>query len=195
VLAATSDGSALVFDSKASGVPDGGAPAARDEELIARAQEDPKAFAVIYRLHYGAIGSYLYRRVGDRHATEDLVAETFLVALREIPRFEWRGIPVLHWLYRIATHAANRWARRRRFLDLARVREPAASDAADHAWVHHALRRLPVRFQEVLALHYFAELPVENVARILGVAAGTVKSRLARARDALRGRLARGQEP
>src|SRR5262245_46352553 len=79
------------------------APPEADVELIARAQANPNEFAAIYRLHYQAIGRYLYRRVGNRDAAEDLVAETFLVALREIRRFEWRGIPILHWLYRIAT--------------------------------------------------------------------------------------------
>jgi RNA polymerase sigma-70 factor (ECF subfamily) len=160
-----------------------------DAELVARAQADPEAFAAIYRLHYSTIGRYLYRRVGDRTAAEDLVAETFLIALREIRRFQWRGVPVLHWLFRIATHAANRWARRRRFLDLAHIPEGIAGEAPDRMFLHKALRRLPSRFQEVLALHYLAELPVVDVARLLGVPPGTVKSRLSRARDALRRRL------
>jgi RNA polymerase sigma-70 factor (ECF subfamily) len=170
-----------------------GSPAAGcdvgEEGLIARAQSDPRAFAEIYELHYAAIASYVYRRTGDRDATEDLIAETFLIALREIVRFRWRGIPVRHWLYRIATHATNRWARRRRFFDLAGAKEKSVAGAPDRSFVHHALRRLPSRFQEVLSLHYLAGLPLADVARLLGIAQGTVKSRLARARDALRRRL------
>lgn len=166
-------------------------PASADDELIECARRDPAAFAAIYRLHYQAIGRYLYRRVGDTSTAEDLVSETFLVAFRDVARFESRGIPILHWLYRIATRAANRWARRRRFLDLARVSELIAAVPPDRAYLHQALRRLPTRFQEVLALHYFAELPIDDMARLLTVAPGTVKSRLARAREALRARLRR----
>lgn len=164
-------------------------PAVPDRELLARAGRSPEAFAELYRRHYGRIGTYLLRRTGDRAATEDLLAEVFLAALRGVRRFRWRGIGFDHWLYRVATRAANRWARRRRFAPLDAARDVAAAarrDAADE--VTAMLLALPPRLQSVISLHYLEGLPVDEVARVLGVRPGTVKSRLSRARDALRER-------
>jgi RNA polymerase sigma-70 factor (ECF subfamily) len=158
-----------------------------ESELLARAGHDADAFAELYRRHYGRIGTYLLRRTGDRAATEDLLAEVFLAALRGVKRFRWRGIGFHHWLYRVATRAANRWARRHRFAPLPRdvVADAPRGEADD---VTAMLLALPSRLQSVLTLHYLEGLSVDEVARVLGVRPGTVKSRLSRARDALRER-------
>jgi RNA polymerase sigma-70 factor, ECF subfamily len=165
--------------------------AAADEELLARAGRDREAFAELYRRHYGRIGTYLLRRTGDRAATEDLLAEVFLAALKGVRRFRWRGIGFDHWLYRVATRAANRWARarRRRFAPLHLACDVAARVSPEGAdEVTAMLLSLPPRLQSVLSLHYIEGLAVDEVARVLGVRPGTVKSRLSRAREALKAR-------
>ena len=91
-----------------------------EARLIERAKTDPAAYGVLYRLHYGAIAQYLFRRTGDYHAAEDLACETFMAAYRSMPRYQSRGIDFRSWLYRIATNNANRWARRQRRLRLTR---------------------------------------------------------------------------
>src|SRR4051812_22812144 len=85
-----------------------------ERQLVARAQRDPEALAVLYRAHYAAIASYVCRRVGDRHEADDLVAEAFLAMVRYLPRYRWSGAPFRAWLYRLATTQVNRWARRQR---------------------------------------------------------------------------------
>lgn len=160
-----------------------------ENELLACAGRSPEAFAELYRRHYGRIGTYLLRRTGDRAATEDLLAEVFLAALRGVRRFRWRGIGFDHWLYRVATRAANRWARRHRFAPLDEARDVAARVARDEEGeVTAMLLWLPPRLQAVLSLHYLEGLNVDEVARVLKVRPGTVKSRLSRAREALRAR-------
>ncbi|MBU0641101.1 MAG: RNA polymerase sigma factor [Planctomycetes bacterium] len=159
--------------------------------LIERAKRDRTAFAVLYRHHYSAIAGYLYRRTGDLHATEDLVADVFLSAMQHLPRYRYRGVPFRHWLYRVATNAANRWLRRRRRpeplpTDLA---APRSSDVDERARAQRALLTLRPKHQAVLSLHYLEGLSVEDVAVVLGCRVGTVKSRLSRARVALRERL------
>jgi RNA polymerase sigma-70 factor (ECF subfamily) len=173
-----------------------GEPSAAEVLLIERAQRDRAAFAELYRLHYAAIGGYLYRRCGDVHATEDMLAETFLSALRALPRFRPGGVPFRHWLYRIATNVANRRARRlrRRPMPLEEPHElvdPSSqpdAPAFDRDLVA-AVLALPAAQQAVLALHYVEGLSVGEVASVLRCRPGTVKSRLARARDALARRL------
>ncbi|MGD8452908.1 MAG: RNA polymerase sigma factor [Phycisphaerae bacterium] len=168
-----------------------------DEErlLIEQAKRDRQAFARLYRRHYAAIAGYLYRRTGDVHATEDLTADVFLSVLRSLPRYRHRDVPFRSFLYRVATNAANRWARRqrRRHQPLEEQAAPAGHTPADRAEAPELARQillgLPPRYQAVLALHYLEGLAVEEVAAVLGCRAGTVKSRLFRARGLLRARL------
>lgn len=153
-------------------------------------------FSALYGRHHQEIADYVRRRTGNRHATEDLVADVFVSALQAYPRWRDRGIPIRFWLLRIATHAVNRWARGRRRLRPVRLddepaereRSPANPDAAR---VTEALLTLPPRRQSVLVLHHVQELGVREIAAILGCREGTVKSRLARARAAFRDHLIR----
>lgn len=169
-----------------------------EHELIARAKSDPGAFAAIYRAHYAGVIRYLYRRTGDEHTAEDLAAETFIKALRSIGRYESRGLPLKSWLLRIATNEAHRWARRnvRRAGAAGPAPEEAAApearaDADRLRVVQQAFLALPARWQDVLALHHLEHLGVDQVALVLNCRAGTVKSRLSRAREALRRELER----
>jgi len=172
-----------------------------ERELVERAKSDRAAFAALYRRHYRALSSHVLRRTGDVHTTEDLVSDVFLTALRTLPRYRYRGVPFRFWLLRIATNAVNRWARRRR----RRVTETAqVAELADAATVRsstdggldveraqRALLSLPPKYQAVLSLHYLEGLALGEVATVIGCRVGTVKSRLARAREALGAALSR----
>ena len=158
--------------------------------LVRRAAQSPDAFARLYQFHHHAIYTYLCRRTGNPHAAEDLAAETFLTAMRKIGAYRPTGAPFRVWLYRIATNKANHWARSRR-------REPARATLDTHTAppavdsnqpddTHAALLALPVKHQTVLTLHHIEGLSVEEVAATIGRSQGAVKSRLFRARAALR---------
>jgi RNA polymerase sigma-70 factor (ECF subfamily) len=173
---------------------------AEEAALVRRACSDPDAFALLVRSHYTAMADHLVRRTGDEHATEDLLSELFLAAYRGLDGYRDRGIPIRFWLYRIATRLANRWARRHRRplapVDAARdVADPTpdtaiAAEARDEAdRVRALLLELAPRHQAVLALHYLEGLGIDDVAAVLDVRPGTVKSRLSRARDQLRKRM------
>jgi RNA polymerase sigma-70 factor (ECF subfamily) len=170
-----------------------------DGDLVDRARSDREAFAQLYRRHYDAIAGYVYRRVGDAHVTEDLVADVFLAMVRWLPRYRRRGVPFRAWLYRIATNAVNRWARTQRKRAMQSLSsEPAlpattkvaeGNGAVDLEQARRVMLSLSPKHQTVLSLHYLEGLPVEEVATVLGCRTGTVKSRLSRAREALRGKL------
>ncbi len=173
-----------------------------EADLIARAKADPEAFAILYRRHYRAVAGCLFRRTGDVHLAEDLAAETFVSAYRSIRGYRPSGAPFRYWLLRIATNAANRWARRSgRANWIARARaaiapaffpppgETGSPSGGDAERLHLILRRLSAAQQAAISLHYFEGLSVEETATVLGCSVGTVKSRLSRARAALRERL------
>lgn len=179
----------------------GDAPVKDEQRLIASARTDSQALSTLYRLHYAAIYGYVYRRIGNSHDASDVVAETFLSMVRYLPRYRWTGAPFRSWLLRLATTQINRWARRRKWTRFwGRIDETqAAVDADDSSsakldQLREALWKLATRYQTVLALHYFEEHSLEAIADILNCPVGTVKSRLARGRDALRDVLTQREE-
>src|SRR5262245_56265912 len=100
------------------------APTDVDERvLVEAAQRDPTRFAALYEANLARVYAYVVRRVPDRHEAEDLTAEVFHDALRNLHRFEWRGVPFSAWLLRIASNAIIDRAKR-----LARDRNLPAPD-------------------------------------------------------------------
>ena len=167
-----------------------------ERSLVERAKRDRKAFALLYRSHYRSIAGYIYRRVGDVHTTEDLVADVFTAAMQALPRYRHRGLPVRAWLFRIASNRVNRWVRRQRRRAMAPLdgdeaaREAPPADGPSRIDdARAALLTLPPKYQTALALHYLEGMPIAEVALATGCRVGTIKSRLARGRDALRRRL------
>src|SRR5678810_264800 len=83
-----------------------------DRLLVEAAQRDPSRFADLYEQNFYRVYAYVARRVGDRHQAEDLTAEVFREALAGIRKFEWRGVPFIAWLLRIASRViADHWQR------------------------------------------------------------------------------------
>lgn len=159
-----------------------------------REPAEPPTIDAVYREHYELIATYIYRRTGSRDATEEIVSNVFFEALRSLPGYRDRGLPIRCWLYRIATRELGRWStRRRRWAAVQRLfagraapaagREPAET-AADE--LRAALGTLRPDYQDVLVLHHSEGLSVEQIAAVIGRPVGTVKSRLARGREALR---------
>ena len=165
-----------------------------EQVLVEQAREYPSAFVSLYELHYDAIARHLYRRTGRREATEDLISDTFLLALRHLSRYKDRGMSFRSWLYRIATNEANNWSRRQKrnhriIEDVSEIvdeRSEGDRDTLELDRARRVMRRLAPRFQAVLALYHLEGMSVAEVATVLDCRRGTVKSRLARGRKALR---------
>ena len=168
-----------------------------EADLLERAKRDPQAFGVLYDRHIAALSTYVYRRTGDAHTTEDLVADTFLIAAKSLRHYRYRGVPFRFWLLRIATNVVNRWARRQRrratvFLLTDQIADRSSTDPrgdVDLERLQRALLSLSPSHQAVLSLYHLEGLSVKETASVIGCREGTVRSRLARARDALRQKL------
>ena len=99
------------------------------------------------------------------------------------------------WLRTVAVNVVRRRWRRRKLLDAILLRDRPvtrlveAAPGPERADLRRALAALPESFRQVVVLHYFADLPVDEIAALLEVPTGTVKSRLSRARVALAGQL------
>lgn len=156
---------------------------------------------LVGKLHLRLWG-YLIRLIGERGAAEDALQETWLRVLRDVSRLRDRS-RLVSWIFGIARHIAIDALRRRRAtvdLEDAEVLQiPAAelpSAAEDPALLlAEELLELPLLEREVLTLFYLDELSLRQVAEVVGVPEGTVKSRLFRARRMLHERLApKGKE-
>jgi RNA polymerase sigma-70 factor (ECF subfamily) len=153
-------------------------------------------FQAFYEANYGRIVAMVAAVLGDRDQAEDVAQETFVRALIRWPRIGGYELPEA-WARRVALRLAVDSGRRLRrgirvSVRLAAQRRPAEPEPGDsigHTALGAALRRLPMRDREVLALHYVADLPVEAIARERGLPIGTVKTRLAAARRRLEAEL------
>ena len=176
-----------------------------DARLIAESCRVPERFGAVFDRHATAIHGYVARRLG-RDAADDLVAETFLVAFRQRASYEPDQSSARPWLYGIATRLVSRRRREevRFFRAIARsgidpaadpVAEPVADQSARRADAQALHRRLAGALAVLSpadrnALLLVADgLSYQEAARALGVPAGTLSSRLARARRTVRAAL------
>ena len=82
------------------------APAQAEERLLVEAaQSDPARFDALYELNFERVYGFIAGRVRDRGTAEDLTSEVFYKALANLRSFEWRGVPFVAWLLRIAANA------------------------------------------------------------------------------------------
>lgn len=164
-----------------------------DTRAMARAVEEPEAFAEVYGRHVGPIVHYLRRRLGDV-AAEDAANKVFMQAFARRDSYVPVHPTALPWLYGIASRviADHHRHEQRRLSALARLAtETVADDDAPAASalpgdLVHALRALPQADRETLLLIVLGELTYEETATALGVPVGTVRSRVARARARLK---------
>lgn len=173
-----------------------------DLDLVQRHRYgDPEAFAEIYQRYGGMIYNLAYRLSGDREKASDLTQEVFFRAFRHLHRFRG-GSSLKTWLYRVGlNHCRSRLSRRRWFfvplaeeapaeglqlVEKGRNPEQRAMASERGRILHQALARLPLPFREAVVLCDLEGLTYEEIASVLGIRIGTVRSRIARARGKLR---------
>jgi RNA polymerase sigma-70 factor (ECF subfamily) len=167
--------------------------------LVLRCQAgDEPAFAELVERYSPRLRYYLRKLLGGRDAAEDALQDVWLDVFRNVPRLVDPGA-FAAWLYRIARDRAWRTLRRLRRVsrpivetDLAEVGEDRDSFSADDAArIHAGLDELPPEQREVLVLRFLEQMTYEDIARVVGCPAGTVRSRLYYGKRALRRALER----
>ena len=162
---------------------------ATDEELFREWQSGKAdALTTVVQRHHAPLVAHLYRLLADAHLAEDLAQETFFRLVRNARSYRYPQ-PFLPWLYRIARNLALNYQQSayHRYVELqADLPETLIDDADPLDWVERqerqadllkAVAQLSFEQREVLSLRFGQELSVKEAAEVLGVPAGTVKSR------------------
>ncbi|WP_053736115.1 RNA polymerase sigma factor [Nocardia sp. NRRL S-836] len=178
-----------------------------DEELWGRVRAgDGDAFGLLFERHAQAVFAYCLRRTGGWAVAEDLVSVVFMETWRKRRSVTVDGSPswsLLPWLYGVAlgvtrNHHRSR-SRYRAALDKVPLPDPAGDHADDVARrvdaetrtraVIAELEKLPAADREVLEMSAWSDLTQAQIAQVLGIPVGTVKSRISRAQRTVRGAL------
>lgn len=174
-----------------------------DEELLAKFQSGQReAFGALVHRYQGELFGYLRRYLGDHALAEDVVQNTFLQVFLKIAQYE-PGRAARPWLYTIATHQAIDALRRQgrhqllsidqdrrnadnaslpQLMNLLESRQPSPFEHVEmeerKELVRAGVDRLPDFLRQVLILAYYQGLKYSDIAEIVGIPVGTVKSRL-----------------
>lgn len=174
-------------------------PAEAESEQIARASRgDVAAFEALYREHVGRVYGLCLRMIGDPQAAEDLTQDTFVNAWRSLAGYEGRS-SLSTWLHRIAVNAVlakRRSPRGRNEISLTdesgEQMDFAAEPEMDEATpidIERAIAALPAGARDIVVLHGIYGYSHEEAATMLGLAVGTCKAQLHRARHLMRSRM------
>jgi RNA polymerase sigma-70 factor (ECF subfamily) len=172
------------------------ATAGSDEQLmVAFSRGSREAFSELFSRYKQPLFGFFRRRVADPAQAEELTQETFLAVIRVSPRYEPRAL-FRTYLYaigfRILRAHRRKEAFRATFLGAAAgIREPAVKNPVDaEVWLRQAVGKLERLEREILLLREFEQLSYAEIAELLDLPVNTVRSRLFRARMALRDLLA-----
>jgi len=177
----------------------------REKILVIKSKKDPVAFGELYEAYYSQIFGYILKRTADIHATMDITSETFFKALNNIDRFRWKGVSFSSWIYRIASNEITNYYRKkksgqeikRELIDSPDTLNESFEDEINKAEIelerheeflalHECISKLPEKYQEVIALRFFEEKKIKEIAEIIQKSEGTVKSLLHRGLERLK---------
>jgi len=158
--------------------------------LIEAAQSDPRRFGELFERHAHRVYAFIARRVRERDEVEDLTSEVFHLALRNLKRYEYRGVPFSAWLFKIAANAIAQYGR-----DTTRAKESPLEDAPEPVTDEDAERRavvfdlvetLPADQQKVIRLRYAEQKSLREIAGEMDRSEAAVKQLHYRALENLR---------
>lgn len=160
-----------------------------NEEYIVQQAVDgnQRAFTQLYDIYFDKIYRYIYVRLRKQAESEDLTQEVFIKALKAIGSYKIGKTPFASWLFRIAHNQVIDYVRKyAKNMETSLDEAPPTVGAEDPvimieqkfeiAELNMAMMELSPAQQEVISLRFIAELPIADVAKILGKSQGTVKA-------------------
>lgn len=165
----------------------------QEQKLVEEAKRDPANFAPLYDKYFDQIYRYVFRRVSDKEAVNDLVSQTFFDALAHIKSYEYRGFSFSAWLYKIAHNNVLKWYRSNgRFQtveieegrnipdeSMNPVRDAERGESRDE--IAEVLAQMETEEREIVRLKFFEEMSNIEIAEIMGLSANHIGVKVFRA--------------
>jgi len=151
-------------------------------DLIRRSQAgDEQAFAELFHNYKNLVYKTAYLMLGDAYEAEDVLQGVFVQVYKSLNAYDPEKGAFTTWLYRITVNRCLNWRRKRRSsvpLDRAHISLPSPEGRMEEESVWQAVRGLSEKLRAVVILRYYWELSYAEIAQILDIPLGTVKSRL-----------------
>lgn len=163
--------------------------------LVENAKTDAAAFGKLYDKYYDPVFRFILHRTADYDVAKDITSDVFTKVMKKLWTFRWRNVAFSAWLFKVANNEINSYFRKLKYekVDIENYSEKLSdsSDNADHhisreendlqekkvfLELHSVIKKLDVKYQEVIVLRYFEEKSFREIAVIVGKSEGTVKS-------------------
>ena len=155
--------------------------------VVRRAKEkDEEAFSALYEYYFDKIFRYVVFRIGNKEEAEDVTQQVFVKALHSISSYQERGLPFSSWLFRIAHNQMVDYLRKQKGKPVTDYDMTLIKDSSDPALeveqsfenerVMQAVQKLTEAQKTVISLRFTSELPIAEVARIMGKSEGAIKA-------------------
>lgn len=167
-----------------------------EQGWIRRAQKDPEKFGPLYRKYHEQIFRYIYQRMDDRELALDITSQVFMKALNNINKFEFRGLPLSSWLYRIAKselYQAFRDQKVQRTVNIETVHLSSMvlemegdENTENRDKLFRMLKKLNEKDLQLIELRYFEKRSYREIGEILDLTENNAKVKSFRALEKLK---------
>ena len=167
-----------------------------EQGWIRRAQKDPEKFGPLYQKYYEQIFRYIYQRMDDQELALDVTSQVFMKALKNIKKYEYRGLPLSSWLYRIAKSEFHQTFRDQKAMRTVNIETVHLTDMVlemeeeqnleNRDKLFKVLKNLNEKDLQLIELRYFEKRSYREIGEILELTENNAKVKSFRALEKLK---------
>lgn len=174
--------------------------------VLKEIKKNPEKFEIVYDAYFNRIFAYVFKRTLDYNIAKDICSEIFIKAFLGIKKYKWQNTPLIVWLFKIAQNEIRLYFRSKKYRpeylssDFSQFRNQISPDVeeerinAENQLLQKSsvrklienINRLPDNEKETISLKYIENLTYDEIAQVLQMKTGTVKSHISRGLKKLR---------
>ncbi len=169
---------------------------ANEQAIVEAAKKDPARFGKLYDKYYEQIFRFIYQRVDDKELAFDTAQQTFMKAMDNLAKYEFRGVPFASWLYRIASSEVNNLFRAQKAQRTVNIESVSVYSIIDeiqeskideyHDKIVDIISELPEDELQLIEMRFFEKRAFKEIAEILEITENNAKVKTYRILDKLK---------